>query len=165
MANIKDLSDHKHFNCIHGNARLGKVTKEYYARQALISRCYNPNHIDHHNYGGRGIKVCDRWLASFQNFLEDMGRAPSKKHSLDRIDVNGNYEPSNCRWATYFQQCNNMRRTKFINYKGSDIAIGFFCLEHNLPVDIIRDRVFRYGWSVDRAMTEPIRERRKSSKT
>ena len=73
-------------------------------------RCYNTNYKKYKDYGGRGIKVCDRWLNSFENFLEDMGPKPSKEYSIDRIDVNGNYEPTNCRWADAYTQRHNRRK-------------------------------------------------------
>ena len=92
----------------HGLIRLS----EYKAWQNMKARCLNPNDISFKNYGERGIKVCDRWKNSFSNFLSDMGRKTSDQHSLDRINVNGNYEPSNCRWATDIEQNNNTRRNK-----------------------------------------------------
>jgi hypothetical protein len=75
----------------------------------MKTRCYNPNTEYYKHYGGRGIKVCDRWLNSYENFLKDMGPKPSLIYSLDRIDVNGNYEPSNCKWSTPKEQVNNRR--------------------------------------------------------
>ena len=77
----------------------------------MKQRCYNPNSKFYKNYGGRGIKICDRWLESFDNFLQDMGRKPTPDLQLDRIDNDGNYEPSNCRWATREQQAQNKRNT------------------------------------------------------
>ena len=78
----------------------------------MKARCYNPNTSDYKNWGGRGITVCDRWINNYEAFEKDMGVRPSFNHSIDRIDVNGNYEPSNCRWATAKQQANNKRNKK-----------------------------------------------------
>lgn len=86
-------------------------SKEIKAYSAMKSRCYNPNVKAYANYGARGITVCDRWRNSFDAFLEDMGKAPSGT-SLEREDVNGNYEPSNCRWATQREQMRNTRYTR-----------------------------------------------------
>lgn len=87
----------------------GLHTKEYHTWQRMKQRCYNETCEDFKEYGGRGIKVCDSWIDSFENFLKDIGKAPEKISSLDRIDVNGNYEPSNCRWATPQTQAYNQR--------------------------------------------------------
>lgn len=88
-----------------------KQSPEYMAWAEIKKRCYNPNKKDYEIYGGRGIQVCDRWLNSFSDFLEDMGERPSPKHSIDRIDSNGNYEPENCRWADQSVQGFNQKKS------------------------------------------------------
>lgn len=80
---------------------------EYKIYGAMKQRCYNPKNNRYYLYGERGIKVCDRWLENFKNFFDDMGPRPSDRHSIDRIDSNGMYEPTNCRWATYSEQNTN----------------------------------------------------------
>lgn len=87
--------------------RNSRRTPEYRAWDNMIQRCYNPKYIRTHRYKGRNIRVCDRWLDSFDNFLEDMGERPNKNYSLDRINNDGNYEPSNCKWSTAFEQLSN----------------------------------------------------------
>jgi hypothetical protein len=95
----------------HGHAREKAKTPTYYSWRAMFARCTNPNHKKYDNYGGRGIKICDRWK-EFTNFLNDLGERPPGT-TLDRIDSNGNYEPGNCRWATQEQQVANRRKRRY----------------------------------------------------
>ena len=97
------------YSLTHGHTRNYNKTKEYIAWTSMKDRCYNTNRHNYHRYGGRGIKVCERWLNSFEEFLEDVGKSPGDEYSIDRKDNDGNYEPGNVRWATVEEQ--SMSRT------------------------------------------------------
>ena len=99
-------TNRKEANTKHGLSN----SKTYLVWENMKARCSKPQHPEWKNYGGRGIKVCDRWVNSFNNFYADMGDKPDGL-SIDRIDNDGNYEPGNCRWATQVEQCNNTRRS------------------------------------------------------
>lgn len=116
-------------NSKHNCARWRNQTPEYQTWVRMKQRCYNPKCKGYKNYGGRGIIVCDRWLHSFPNFLEDTGERPEGM-SLDRINNNGNYEPSNCRWATSKQQSNNRRNVKLTDNDRSEIKTLFLSGEY-----------------------------------
>lgn len=113
----------------HGYARDSGTVSEYSIWEAMKGRCCNKNNAMFSRYGGRGISVCDRWKHSFVNFLEDMGSRPSAKHSIDRIDNDGNYEPSNCRWATMKEQSRNMSRNRWVDYNGVRMVIKDWATE------------------------------------
>jgi len=123
----------------------------------MKERCYLISNISYPHYGGRGIAICDRWRNSFNAFLEDMGRKPSPKHSLDRIDPNGHYEPGNVRWATDSEQRNNKRSNRFImfNDRRMTVAQAVHLTGDIVPVEQAIKRITR-GWSVDRAVTESL---------
>lgn len=109
-------------NIKHGHAVRGKPqTSEYKCWASMKQRCNNPNSQVYEYYGARGITYCSRW-EYFENFLDDMGLKPSPKHSIERIDNNGNYEPGNCKWETQPEQLKNRRKRK-IDYNGLKITI------------------------------------------
>lgn len=108
--NTKSCGCYRSSRMIEQNTKHGMVnTPEWMSWSAMLSRCYNENSIGYKNYGGRGIIVCDRWKDSFENFYIDMGIRPSADYTLDRKDVNGNYEPNNCRWLDRLSQTRNTR--------------------------------------------------------
>jgi len=98
----------------HGHTKKKKISSEFNSWNGMFYRCYNINCDNYKYYGGKGIIVCDRWKNSFENFLKDMGFKPDKSYSIDRIDNNGNYEPSNCRWATKLEQSNNQSTNRIL---------------------------------------------------
>jgi hypothetical protein len=110
---VKDKKERYASRTKHGDARRGPLVAEYSVWCGMIGRCEYPKARGYDRYGGRGIKVCKRWRYSYENFLADMGRRPSPLYSIDRKDNDGNYTPSNCRWATKSEQSSNQRpRTK-----------------------------------------------------
>jgi len=125
-------------------------SKEYSAWVNMKTRCYNKNATRFLNHGGRGIKVCDRWLNSFENFLSDMGKKPSNKHSIDRINNDGNYELSNCRWATQKEQSSNRRTNRFIEYNGKILTLTDWAISLGTTNSLLGEYIKRNG--VENAM-------------
>jgi hypothetical protein len=126
-------------NFIHGHKTRQNVSPEYLAWRAMIQRCENKNTKHYKRYGGRNIKIYPPWRESFENFLSDNGFKPSPKHSLDRINNDGNYEPGNCRWATLQEQ----QRNKKNSIKVDGIALIDFANQHKLNYGTVRERYFK----------------------
>lgn len=136
---------------VHGDA--GKTrAPEYTAWRQLRARCHNARHPAYSSYGMRGIKVCERWRSSYQNFLEDMGRRPSPAHSIERKDNNGDYTPDNCTWATAEEQQSNKRNTRRITFQGRTRTLAQWARLVKMRPDKLHYRL-EAGWSLEKALT------------
>ena len=122
----------------------------------IKDRCSNPRTRIFRHYGGKGIFLCARWQ-KFENFLADMGVCPSGLE-IDRIDNSKGYEPGNCRWATRQQQCRNYSRNVLLSFRGETKTMIEWSEILSLPYHTLKKRVQAYGWSVDRALTSPVRQ-------
>ncbi len=135
-------------------------TPEYYIWHAMKARCCNNNSSNYEYYGGRGVTVCDRWLDpknGFANFLADMGLRPEGAYSIERKEVNGNYYPGNCCWATVEQQARNKRDNHNIIHKGKTQCLTAWAEEVGMNYYTLKTRI-RRGWSADRALTTPVKK-------
>lgn len=122
----------------------------------MLRRCEKPSNKDFHNYGARGIVVCNEWH-SFDTFKEwsfENGYASSL--SIDRVDVNGDYSPSNCKWATVTEQANNKRNTQFVNYNGEKISVANLSREKGVSYPTLLSRI-KAGWDIETAVSKPVR--------
>ena len=163
-----------------------KAEKKSYSH--MLYRCYNKNSHNYSNYGGRGIKVCDRWLdkrpvkigeyvvrrkgciakrgryinQGLLNFLNDMGNKPSPDYTLDRIDNNGNYNPENCRWANKTTQARNRRSVINITYNGKTQTAIEWAKELHINRTTITERIRHYGWIKPEMILSKPHERRKN---
>lgn len=139
----------------HGHCVRRKESPTYKTWMMMRTRCNNPNYDGFADYGGRGVKVCERWNV-FENFLEDMGERPEGT-SIDRIDVDGNYEPGNCRWADKYEQGENMRPGRywlFGKYQTVRAALRDHAGE-GVTLGMVRRRVHRLGWDRETAISTP----------
>lgn len=134
----------------HGNSERGKVTRTYRVWQGMIKRCTNTNDKSYPYYGGRGIKVCERWN-EFGNFIADMGEVPTRL-TIGRIDNFKDYEPGNCQWETLVQQANNKRNNRYLELGGERLSVKEWAAKLNLPYHRIMTRLNR-GWSIERALS------------
>jgi len=150
--------------CLHralassANKTHGKSRSPLYAIwKGIKKRCYSPKCNNYESYGGRGIRVCERWLNSFEAFRDDMGERPTPRHQLDRFpDNNGNYEPGNCRWATRTQNGRNTRHNRVVEFRGEKRCLSEWGELLGISSTVIYTRLYQ-GWSVERALTEPLR--------
>jgi hypothetical protein len=148
LAKERRLEGTRRAKTTHGHTA-GATSRTYRIWTNMVSRCTNPNFDSFKWYGGRGISVCDRWR-KFQNFLDDMGVAPDGK-SIDRRETNGNYEPSNCRWATQTEQTNNTRRNRILTWNGRTYTQAQLAREVGVDQKLISERLKR-GWTLERAV-------------
>lgn len=123
-------------------------TPEYTAWISMQQRCYNKNIGAYADYGGRGVTVCDKWRDSFSAFLGDIGVRPSSRHSVDRIDTNGNYEPSNVRWSSPEEQQRNKRSNRMLTFQGETLCVAAWAERLGIGRTTISQRL-RRGWPVD----------------
>lgn len=131
----------------------GCSDSEYRIWWDMKKRCDSPGASSHRFYGGRGISVCDRWCGSYANFLADMGRRPSPKHTLDRINNDGNYEPGNCRWATWGEQARNKRNNVFIEFEGRRMIVKDWAAKLGITSSSLTQRIRRHGIASAMKMT------------
>lgn len=135
----------------HGMSSFGP---EYDVWAAMVYRCVNPKSIGYKNYGGRGIKVCERWQ-DVRNFLADMGHRPSPKHSVERRDNNGDYAPDNCHWGIKDEQVRNTRRNIYFEIDGKRMVMKDAAKHLGMDYHTLRQRI-RLGWSKEKAIRTPV---------
>ncbi len=149
--------------CKHGGRKGRTKTTEYMSWDKMVYRCHNAKAINFPRYGGKGIRVCDRWR-KFINFLADMGPKPSPFHSIDRFpNRSGNYEPGNCRWATRIEQGRGKSNNRSITFGGETMLVVEWSERLRIKAGTISNRIDRLGWSIERALTTTPRPRRKAA--
>lgn len=135
-----------------GYLRLGKIYR------AMKKRCYDTKSNRYDRYGARGIKICDEWLSDINAFRKwSIENGYKDGLSIDRIDNNGDYSPNNCRWVEPTEQSNNTSRTVMIEYNGKTQTLTQWANELNIPKSTLHNRLRVHGWSVERALTQPVR--------
>lgn len=148
---FKRMSGKNNFSFTHGHSRKRNWSKEYRAWSDMKTRCTNPNARAYDLYGGRGIKVCESWMASYENFLSDMGEAPSKDFQLDRVDSNGDYNVNNCRWVSKKQQMRNVRNNRTITCQGETKTVIEWSELLGINSKTIYNRIY-LGWDDEKCL-------------
>lgn len=150
----------------HGHSAKNKFTskeerKTYSTWSSIKARCHRKSHPRYADWGGRGIKVCDRWLNSYENFLSDMGVVSSMDLEIDRIDNDKGYEPGNCRWTTGTQNARNKRNSHRYEYDGMSKTLGEWGEAYGIHPGTLESRIRQSKWSMERALTTPTLEENK----
>lgn len=145
----------------HGDSCRKRWADEYRIWLGMTQRCIQPKRKDYPKYGGSGITICERWM-KYENFLEDMGRRPSKDHSLERIDNSLGYFPENCKWATRFEQTRNRSSNRWLELNGVRMVITDWARSKGIHPGTLRHRL-RLGWTLERALTEKPGKSRKAA--
>lgn len=164
--NERQIEATRKANTTHGYTCGPKKRPEYKIWGAIKRRCYNPIVQSYPHYGGRGISVCDRWLhgdgqrSGFECFIADMGDRPPDKHSIERIDTNGNYTPDNCEWGTWTQQCRNRTNTRKVHWNGALVPLAEACEAQGLNYKTILMRIYS-GWTPEEAIDKNRKRRSK----
>ncbi len=134
----------------------GKHVRLYRIWIGIKTRCLNANNKAYPKYGGRGITICNDWINNFKSFREwALQNGYADNLTIDRIDVNGNYEPENCRWITLSNQSNNRSTSHYLTYNGITKTMGEFAKEYNLSIACLHRRI-KAGWDVEKALTEKV---------
>lgn len=145
----------------HGHAFKGHITREYRIWENMRQRCRNPKASHYDRYGGRGIGICKRW-DDYAAFYADMGPCPSLRHSLDRIQNDGDYSPDNCRWATHTEQMRNSSRIKLVQVGGQEVPVSHAIRASGISPQTFYRRIAE-GWDVERALSEPPYAKRRKA--
>jgi hypothetical protein len=156
LRSTKSTQCHNCAHITHGHSRRKRVSREFNTWRSIISRCECKNHTAYKNYGARGIQICARWRNSFDVFFTDMGPRP-KGMQIDRINNSEGYEPGNCRWTTVKINLRNTRRNRQVTWKGETRCVSEWAEIVGLSADTLFKRLDRRGWSIARALTQPLR--------
>ena len=145
----------KKANTTHGHCSNGTQTRTHSIWNAMKQRCGNSTISAWSRYGGKGIKVCERWM-EYKNFLEDMGECPLGQ-TIDRIDNSKGYSPENCRWATRKEQARNTSRNRIATINGITACLPELCERFAMSISMVRQRIYTLGWSLEKAILTPKR--------